>query len=647
MQPLAPKDLSPVTAEEIAHTGQSHAGKSNHRRSLIREQRKLELIRLILHEHPSLSAALRDMNWSRPSYQNARRADPTWAAKVDAALGGKVGWGQGRPSRAKWEASKGDRVAAVEAIEATDDAPHITATPGGFAHFRKAFFGMDSTWFHLRAVDVLERSEPGSITMLLWPPEHGKSTLLEDWICFKLAQDPEFRIIVVSERQAHAVKILRRVKQRMDPSGPAPDFVSLYGPFMPQKGDEGHQQTWAATHFDVFKRHGADERDFNASAVGFGSAIAGTRCDLLLVDDVQSLKSLGQSDAIVEQFRQDWLSRPGSKGRTVIIGTRVGEDDVYEKLIDEGLIDDLVRFSAFDDQKDDWPAPDTRCLHPKKLPENIEACEKVQSFLWPERYTPRDYLNMRLTAGEGPWARNFMQKPTSAGSRTFEADMLADCSNKMRRYLLDLPEGVQHAIIGWDPGFGTNAFMVGGFTKDLFCPLEWRRDRGLTSTEQMAQILDDLCHAWLAKGVRVVHLVIEDKAFQKGLLQDASVRQVQKTWGFTISGHTTSDNKYDEDLGVAAMARSFLVREIELPGADDPATLRARGELDAELLSWRPYRKGTKLRQDLVMALWFSWMRWRSTRQMEPQMDRTPIIRMSGLGVKPVPMVSFFGGKRP
>jgi hypothetical protein len=55
--------------------------------------------------------------------------------------------------------------------------------------------------------------------------------------------------------------------------------------------------------------------------------------------------------------------------------------------------------------------------------------------------------------------------------------------------------------------------------------------------------------------------------------------------------------------------------EIELPWADDTQTRHQIGELIRQLKTWRPLKRGTRLRQDQVMALWFIWILWRQRKQ--------------------------------
>ena len=86
-------------------------------------------------------------------------------------------------------------------------------------------------------------------------------------------------------------------------------------------------------------------------------------------------------------------------------------------------------------------------------------------------------------------------------------------------------------------------------------------------------------------------------------------------YGFRVREHLTGVNKYDETIGIPSMALSFMRGEIDIAYADDPVTRHQANELIRQLKSWRPLVRGTKLRQDRVMALWFIWILWRQRKQ--------------------------------
>lgn len=459
-----------------------------------------------------------------------------------------------------------------------------------FGNFRRDILDMDSPWFHLQAVKWIEEAPAGSVTLMLWPPEHGKTSLLEDYCTWKLAMDPNHRIGVGSGSRSHSMKVLRRIQNRFEDESPFPKLIARYGPFAPQTGLGNRKaiQPWAATHFDVFMRRTHDERDYSMTALGIGSNVVGSRMDTLLLDDLQSIKTLAQTKAIVETVRQDWLSRPGSKGRTFIVGTRVGEEDVYSELIESGILTKVLLFRAHDSDG---------------------------VWLWPERYSPEEYEIMKRNAGTAAWERNYMQRATVKGEQTFTEEMTAAALNPMRAIFHDPPTNAPGVVLGLDPGFGINVVLAAAATERKLIILGGREDVGLTSNQQIFDVVHETAIAHTTPDVPWLHLVIEDKAFQKGLLQDDALLSMRQRYGFTVHGHQTGINKYDPNLGVAAMARSFLREEIEIPGADDPATKRFREALLAELHKWRPNMRGTRLKQDYVMALWFIWIWWRSHKE--------------------------------
>lgn len=546
----------------------------SHRLAREGEERRAKFVRAF-EEIGDLQKALDSVPIKRSTYLHWRQRDKDWAARFDATRAG---------------------------VKRSDTNYH--AWDGTFVDFRLKYFGMESPGFHLRIIAAIEQAKPGEITMILVPPEHGKTTLLEDYASMKLALNPEYRITVGSEGQPHARKFLTRVRNRMEPHGPYPEYVAKFGPFVPQiGGSRKTNQPWGADFFDVWKKGGYDERDYSMAAAGITSAIAGRRCDDLILDDVQSMRNLSSTEAMVNTFRQDWLSRPGSLGRTFIIGTRVSDNDFYEALLDADIIDHLIVIPAHE-WTTPWPGPITRKSPP---PDSVK-------FLWPERYSPANYVRMRSNVGESAWQRNYMQAPRKAGASTFTEDMVLTTVDSMRSVLHDPPVDVKLAVLGLDPGYGINAWMACGMTEEQLVPLSWRLDLNLANTQGIMQIGREIGDTVNTMTCSVSDIMVEDKAFQHGLLEDESLLELAKHFGARIDGHQTGSNKYDENIGIPAMARSFLRGEIRMPGASDASTTAAVEQLVSELVSWRPYKRGNRLRQDLVMALWFCWLKWRDVR---------------------------------
>lgn len=486
----------------------------------------------------------------------------------------------------------------------TDDGTVQTLDWVGFADFRLKYFKHKTPPHQMFIVQALESAKPGDIVMVLVPPEHGKTTLFEDYACYKLATNPNYRITVGTEAQKLARRIVSRVKNRMEADGPFPQFVRDFGPFTPQKMENrSTRQVWAADYFNVYKRKLSDERDYSMVGIGFSSNIAGSRTDQLHGDDLQSMKTLNQTEKMLDTFRQDWLSRPGETGITTINGTRVGDGDIYEALMEAYDGHDLfkvVRLPAI--------VTDPVTREKKPLWEHDPATKTG--------YTMEMLERIRLKVGEDAWSRNYMQKPRAKGLGTFTEDIVDKNKNPLRVIGSELPVSGAPIYIGLDPALGgVNCLMAFQITSEKLYMLDVVEDSGLARNEQIMARLESMVVKLTSMGGRVTDVVIEAMNFQRGLSRDERLKELSERHGFALREHLTGINKYDADIGVPSMVGSFLRSEIDLPWGEDDHTREVTEELRRQLLRWRPGIKGNILRQDQVMALWFVWILWQSRRR--------------------------------
>lgn len=502
--------------------------------------------------------------------------------------------------------------ARVYAEESTDI--HWDGTP---ASFHAKFFGRKLTWFQLHCINLLDQIPLGHILLVLWPPDHGKTSTFEDHCNRKLALEPSFRTLVAGEGRSQAQKVLGAVMNRMDPMGPTPGYVARFGPFMPQSTRS--TQPWSDIRFRVWKARHADQREYSMEAFGITSkTMLSARTDLAHGDDIQSTESLGSTARRVEKLRQDFWSRAGAHGRKSLFGSRVGDGDVWDEL----FADDGFMASA--------------AVHMIKLRAIITDpnTHEVRA-LWPERYNLDQLEEQRVTGGSEPFDRNFMMAPgaSTKGHRTFTREAVDLCKDG-EISLTHRPTPGSICYIGLDPSIGgRNCVLAAEATGDN--QLIVRVIREHTELFNNSQIMGEVRHAiefCELDGGHVTDLVIEDKAFQKGLLQDEALITLRGEKHFSVSGHQTGWNKYDDDIGVPSMAESLIRREIVIPWADDDYTRAMSSELCRQLYSWKPGLRGTQLRQDMVMALWFVWILWRN-RWKQPGQARKKHDRMRRPGL--------------
>lgn len=515
------------------------AGSMGNKASIKRIARQQKFLEFIA-GGATIAAACEKMGMHRGTYQHWRNVHPSFRSEIDALRNGKPSTGA--------ESFQGD-----------------------FISFRKTYFGMDTYWHQREIVRAIERAKPGEIVLINCPPEMGKTTLLEDWANFKLAMDPNFRITLVSEGMGHARKILARVATRMSDARVAPDYVTRFGPFRVPSD----RKPWSADFFRVWQAD-HDERDYSMEARGWRSAIAGTRTDLLLVDDIQSVSSLNMTEKMIEKFRQDMLTRPGREGRVVIVGTRVGQRDFYERVEEEGIVDKVVCLPAMKD--------------------GVSLCPE----LWPTTVLE----TRRKKVGEAVWWRNYMQSPQASMDATFTDQMIEDAWDLTRTTGQSSDEMVGK-VCGLDPALaGGNALHVAAYNADQFQVLDIDSDRNLARVEAILEKVERLANQY-----HFEDLIVEANAYQKGLGEDERLKQLSKEYGFRIHTHQTGANKMDQALGVARMPISFINSKISLPGADEASRNRLL-PLTNELRSWRADVPTRKLVQDNVMAMWFCWLWW-------------------------------------
>lgn len=546
-------------------------GHKHYQKSLERRMKMMTLVQ----QGQNITDACEEIGIRYETYKGWRKKFPQYAAKID------------------------------EARQLAAFSNNAEPSYKGIAHFSQRYFGMAPTWFQLLFLDELEKLPLGNILMVLWPPEHGKTTTFENYACYKLGTDPSYRFLVASENQGIAKKINGRVMDRMHPNGPTPDFVTQYGPFVPQSGGgiANVRQPWTDTKFRVYKARESDERNFSMEAVGVNGSIVSARCNHLHVDDPQSTRTLNRSESIGTWFRQDALSRPAESGVTSLCGTRVGDGDMFEDLLADQGLDDIMKVIRF----------------PAIITDNDTGEQKP---LWEGKHTLETLDRMRRKVGDEIWDRNWMQNPGASrkGRGTFTTDMVEACQDELRS-LEDHP-GDNGAVenpfvyIGLDPALGSKNCIIACEVSQngKLIVRRIREDIGFERNEQIMGALESVVRHCNMTGT-VTDVVIEDKNFQLGLKNDERMQEMSQRHGFQIRGHLTGWNKYDPDIGIAAMATAFIKKEIVLPWATDSLTVHEIGELKRQLYAWKPGARGNKLRQDRVMALWFVWMLWSSRRK--------------------------------
>lgn len=180
--------------------------------------------------------------------------------------------------------------------------------------------------------------EPGAANRVLInvPPEHAKSTVVTiNYVTYRLAVDPNVRIIIVSKTQGMARKFLSAIKTRLS----HPNWIKLQTAFGPQGGYKADSQTWSADMIYLGTGRDSGEKDPTVQALGFGSQIYGARADLIILDDVVMNSNSHEWEKQIEWLQKEVITRLGRHGKLLIVGTRVAPVDLYKNDSGRSTVD--------------------------------------------------------------------------------------------------------------------------------------------------------------------------------------------------------------------------------------------------------------------------------------------------------------------
>jgi hypothetical protein len=438
---------------------------------------------------------------------------------------------------------------------------------------------------HNRIADAISRAQAGKITLILAPPEAGKTTTLEDYIAFRIAMDPNIRITYVHQSDDFAKDVVGRVQTILTDEGLYKDLISTFGPF---KGGKGSGE-WSSHALTVAKKD-STERGNTLKGRSIYSRAQGIRADLLLIDDIQDITTIGQTARILKVLRQTFFTRAVRQAPICMVGNRVDVGDVWEQIMEDPALAEMLDIVI------------------------IPAIEDGKS-LFPSVREVEEWDTTRRLVGDDVWFRNYMQRPRMAGEGTFRPDDIYACVST--EYTAGTTEGWhgRGVITGVDPALGGGCAVVTCvWGDDFIAPIDVTWRKGLKRNEQIYAIVAEHAARYSPS-----HLVFEIATLQRGLARDERFEEMAREFGFRIIEHETSGKKVDPTLGVGAMASSFIRREVILPAdvnrPTEPSELLYH--LYDQLLVWRPDIPTRLLTQDALMAFWFCWRWWRENRRYD------------------------------
>jgi hypothetical protein len=506
-----------------------------------------------------------------------------------------------------------------------------------FSEFSKIFLKQEVFPHHQDWVDLLEGKEPSWLhpsmiyepsekTRLLVnvPPEHAKSTVITvNYSTYRIALDPNVRIIIVSKTLVKAREFVYAIKQRLS----HPRWLPMQNAYAPEGGWKQDADTWRTdTVYLGGDARNSSEKDPTLQALGMGGQIYGARADLIILDDCITTANAHEWEKQINWLQKEVITRLGKNGKLLVVGTRIAANDLYKELRNPkhwsggkspfsymGMPAVLNYAPDTKDWTTLWPESDI----PWDGDEDVPANEKGYYPKWdgPALFKRRSEVT------PSTWALVYQQEDITEDS-VFPPGVVQGSVNGARRVGPLKPGAVGHprsvegyTIIGLDPAIAGKTALVA---------LTYNRADGriyvldcLNMSEGNYQKISAAIEAYVEK-YKPQEIRIEINAFQKAFELDDNLRQWLAGRGVRLNSHFTGKNKWDTSFGVASMSSLFgTMRDgkhqdnnlIELTSSEGSEGMKA---LVQQLITWKP---DTKSATDCVMALWFAVIRARELIQ--------------------------------
>ena len=505
-----------------------------------------------------------------------------------------------------------------------------------FAEFRKRFLHSNTFPHQQNLVDMIETGRPSWLhpamkyeeglannrILLNIPPNHAKSmTITVDYVTWQVCQNPNFRVLIVSQTQRLAADFLYAIKQRLT----HPMYEELQQAYAAGVGFNSKSASWQATRItfgDELRETG--EKDPNIEAVGIGGQIYGKRADMIIVDDAVTLSNANDFERQIKWLTQDVRSRLNPTGKLIIIGTRVASVDLYKELRSEdrypgGLVPwsylAMPALLTVDDDPDKW---ETLWPYSDQPFDGQKEDEKHPTTGLYPRWNGRNLYNERQSMDASTWALIYQQQDISDDA-AFDPVCVRGSIDGMRKsgHLTAGHPGHPRDLNGFTYICGLDPAMIGDTAAICYAIDRSTSKRYIVDAIKISRpspaAIRNLIFDWTSL-YSPSEWIVEKNAFQSFLTQDEGIRMHLASRGVQFKEHHTGSNKWDAGFGVASMSTLFGTKQhdgkhhrdnlIHLP-SDQTENIKS---LIEQLVTWSPTTKG---KTDLVMALWFCEIRAR------------------------------------
>lgn len=455
------------------------------------------------------------------------------------------------------------------------------------------------------------------LLLLNVPPRHNKSTLFAVWwVVWNIVRDRDQQALVLSLTDTLSRRWVGYIAALLS-SGEIP---IIFGRFKPEKMDG--EVPWRPSNGELMvlgrkKSAAGTAMQFSVLSRGQGSQILGFEADLIVGDDITT-KKIAVSEVVRQEQIEWWgetvMTRQNPAGsRVVMVGQRVHVNDIY------GHLKEQVRGYGKDKGQPVWH----NISYPAVLrwPQEDDGSDAV--VLWPEVWSfERLMESYDEVGGEAAFYTMYQQDPQSADAVLVREEWLAKCRDEARPVGVGAPavqedqEFVPVArVVSLDPSpTAYNGMIVADVVsaRDAF----WCIIVDIKSFKSNWHSIREEINRTIEK-YHPTYFIFEKNIAQEWTQGDPFIEDLRSK--VRVIEHTTSSqNKFAVDLGLESLSFEFEMGRIRMPYKDAEARA-VSGILERECRNWT--REG-RLRDDVLMALWFIKYNWRKLTPLN-RMPRT------------------------
>ena len=543
--------------------------------------------------------------------------------------------------------------------------------------FRERYFGrLVVPWQQRAWAAMRDMSEKGTATgdrqylLVNCPPGVGKTTLLQDWACYRIVVNRGVRMGMFSIASSVAISNTYRVRKHLERTnnpvraprdeydrGVAFNAVATltmdFGAFKPAT-----RELWTRQAFNVVQPDGEtiDDKEPTLAAWGFDQSFIGQRLTDMLADDMTDRKITRNPD-VLNNHRETWdreaEPRLNAGGLLCLFGQKLSPDDIYaycerqtvpvwddddDLLVVDGEAEPRryfhLKFPAHDDagctgvhkRREAKAWPDGCLLDPARLP--------WRELVGQQRKDPATYATVYQQSDDAPGS-NLIEPVWIDGGIGDDGEIHLGCWDDERRPWTkpELPFTWGIGVITVDPSstkwwavqawwyqqpmqpeaqvaYAGRRYLLGLENTKLDAPSLLGMN---VDTREFYGLLEDMRQRYVQLGLHLDHVIIEANHAQRFLLQLRETHRWSEVFGITLHAHQTGIDKWDETVGVTILKDHYRHGRVRLPGGD-----RAHvKDLVRQLTQW-----GRITVTDQVMANWF----------LEKRLPTLPIRDLDGDG---------------